>query len=90
MADDRQGRVQPARRSIAAAQIVLGFVIVAGLIGVVLYGLDMYKEQTLPEGCVIVRPPGEVTTLLIDGDVVWTGGKDGVILVDRTTFERLP
>ncbi|KQC03574.1 MAG: hypothetical protein APR53_00995 [Methanoculleus sp. SDB] len=90
MADDRRGPEQPARRFIAAAQIVLGFVIVAVLIVVVLFGLDLYKEQTLPDGCVIVRPPGEVTTLLIDGDVVWTGGKDGVILVDRTTYGRLP
>jgi ligand-binding sensor domain-containing protein len=89
MTGDRPGP-EPARRIIAAGQVVLGFIIVAGLIAVVLFGMDLYQEQTLPEGCVLVRPPGEVTTLLIDGDVVWTGGKDGVILVDRITRGRLP
>src|SRR5690606_11279230 len=50
----------------------------------------LIQEQNVPEGWSIIRPPGEVSALVIDGDIVWTGGKDGLIPVNRTSGIQLP
>ena len=39
----------------------------------------------LPEGWMVIRPPHEVCTLVVDGDTVWAGGRDGLFVVDRKT-----
>jgi ligand-binding sensor domain-containing protein len=79
-----------AHRIILVGQVAVGVLIVAGLIWFILGMTDFVQEQTLPEGVDLIRPPTEVSALLIDADVVWTGGKDGVILVDRNSHEQLP
>jgi len=46
-----------------------------------------YKEklarQNVRAGWNIIRPPHEVSALVIHGDQVWAGGKDGLYLTDR-------
>ena len=46
--------------------------------------LGYVQVQSAPPGWQILRPPHEVSTLIIVNDTVWTGGKEGVILIDRT------
>jgi ligand-binding sensor domain-containing protein len=70
-------------------QLLAGVGIIIGLILVVQYASDTFQEQTVPEGWSIIRPPGEVSALVIDGDIVWTGGKDGLIPVNRTTGRQM-
>lgn len=44
----------------------------------------------LPGGWLLLRPPHEVSALLVEGDVVWAGGNDGLFRLDRATGDRLP
>jgi ligand-binding sensor domain-containing protein len=63
---------------IVTAILVLGFL------------LSHAQMLSSPPGFSIIRPPDEVSAVLIDGDTVWTGGKDGVILLDRTSRSGQP
>jgi len=67
------------------AQVCCGIVIVLGIGLGVRQMLRVRAELSEPPGWRIIRPPAEVTTLVIDGEVVWTGGKDGLTLIDRRT-----
>jgi ligand-binding sensor domain-containing protein len=71
-------------------QVALGVLIVAALIWIILWMTGFVQEQTVPEHMELIRPPHEVSALLIDGDIVWTGGKDGINLFDRTNRQPLP
>ncbi|MDG6256952.1 MAG: two-component regulator propeller domain-containing protein [Methanomicrobiaceae archaeon] len=73
-----------------AAQVALGVLIVAALIWIILGLTGFLQERSVPDHMELIRPPHEVSALLIDGDVVWTGGKDGVHLFSRTDREPLP
>ncbi len=73
-----------------AGQVALGVLIVAALIWIILGVTGFIQEQTVPEHFELIRPPHEVSALLIDGEVVWTGGKDGINLFQRTDREPLP
>lgn len=44
----------------------------------------------LPPGWSLHRPPNEVTALVLLGDAVWTGGRDGILALDRRRGEILP
>ena len=70
-------------------QISAGALIVLLGIALISFLVDYRKQQTLPEGWAILREPGEVSTILIRGDQVWAGGRDGVTIVDRDTLEIL-
>lgn len=69
---------------------------VAGLTAI--YGLSLLLSQAkeavivaqLPDGWSILRPPHEVSALLLDGDHLWAGGRDGLFLIERRTSELLP
>jgi len=63
--------------------VLLGIAMVSMLVG-------YRKQQSLPEGWAILRETGEVSTILIRGDRVWTGGRDGVTVIDRDTYKVLP
>ncbi|MDT8357375.1 MAG: two-component regulator propeller domain-containing protein [Methanomicrobiaceae archaeon] len=73
-----------------AAQVALGVLIVAALIWIILGLSGFLQERSVPDHMELIRPPHEVSALLIDGDVVWTGGKDGIHLFCRTDREPLP
>jgi ligand-binding sensor domain-containing protein len=72
----------------SAAQLTGGILIIVVIILVLQNLLGFVQVQTSPPGWQIIRPPNEVSTLLIVNDTVWTGGKDGVILIDRATGSR--
>ncbi len=48
------------------------------------------EQRRLPPGWTIVRPPSEVCTMALVGETLWTGGRDGLLLVDRGTLRRVP
>jgi len=75
---------------IPAIQLIGGVAIIIGLILILHFVSTTFQEQTVPRGWSIIRPPGEVSALIIDGDIVWTGGKDGLIPVNRTTGLQMP
>jgi ligand-binding sensor domain-containing protein len=74
----------------AVAELVIGILIVIIAVAALHYTSVAYKGVTLPEGWAIIQPPGEVSTLVIVNDTVWTGGKDGLILIDRINKTRIP
>jgi len=39
-------------------------------------------ERSVPSGWKVIRPPYEVSTLAVQGDVVWAGGRDGLAAFD--------
>ncbi len=41
--------------------------------------------KPLPQGWELVRPPHDVSTMLVEADEVWAGGMEGVWVVDRRT-----
>lgn len=69
----------------AACQIIAGILIVVIIILALQNLLSFVQVRSAPAGWQIIRPPSEVSTLIIVNDTVWTGGKDGVILIDRAT-----
>lgn len=75
---------------VLAGQVLLGILVVAGAIWFMLVITDLIHERTVPEHFTIIRPPHEVSALVIDGDSVWAGGKDGLFLFDRTDCKPLP
>jgi len=68
----------------AGILIIVAAVLVAGFL------LSHAQMLSTPSGFTIIRPPDEVSTILVDGDMVWTGGKGGVILFDRINRSRQP
>jgi ligand-binding sensor domain-containing protein len=78
------------RTFVAIAQLAGGVAIVVIALFAAGAVIGYVQENTTPEGWQIIRPPAEVSALLVAGDTVWTGGKDGVILIDRTSGTRLP
>ena len=56
-------------------------------LGILIYGFFFFDRDfdydSLPDGWVIIRPPVDVHAMAIQGDTLWTGGKDGVYLIDR-------
>lgn len=72
----------------AAGQLIAGILIIAVIILVLQNILGFVQVRSAPPGWQIIRPPQEVSTLIIGNDTVWTGGKDGVMLIDRETGER--
>jgi ligand-binding sensor domain-containing protein len=71
-------------------QVGAGILIIFAAILVAGFLLSHAQMLSTPSGFTIIRPPDEVSTILIDGDMVWTGGKGGVILFDRINRSRQP
>lgn len=73
-----------------AGHFVAGILIIAVIV-LTLQAVQGYVQvNSTPPGREIIRPPAEVSTLLIDNDTLWTGGKEGIILISRTNSSRLP
>ena len=64
-------------------QVGAGIFIIVAAILVAGFLLSHAQMLSTPAGFSILRPPDEVSTILVDGDMVWTGGKAGVIMFDR-------
>jgi ligand-binding sensor domain-containing protein len=73
-----------------ALQVGAGILIIVAAILVAGFLLSHAQMLSAPAGFTIIRPPDEVSTILIDGDMVWTGGKGGVIMFDRTNRSTQP
>lgn len=41
------------------------------------------SKNTLPAGITHINPPGDVCAMVLDGDILWAGGKSGVVKIDR-------
>jgi len=74
---------------INAIYLITGILIIAGIMIILQNILGFVQIHTTPPGWQIIRPPHEVSTLIVENDTVWTGGKDGVILIDRLTGARI-
>lgn len=74
----------------AITQVIIGILVIVAIILLLQNLLSFVQATSTPEGWQIIRPPHEVSTLIIDNDTVWTGGKEGVILIDRLTGTTLP
>jgi ligand-binding sensor domain-containing protein len=78
------------KRVLVALQAICGILIVFGL-GVLIHSLVRTSElRGVPAGWQIIRPPGEVSCLALDGSRLWAGGKDGITLIDTATGRSLP
>lgn len=77
-------------RFVPAVQLALGVLIVVAAILVLLGTLDLVARDRLPEGWEIIRPPDEVTCLLVREDRVWTGGANGLVVLNSTTLRPVP
>jgi ligand-binding sensor domain-containing protein len=74
---------------INAGYLIAGILIIAVTVIVLQNLLGFVEISSTPLGWQIIRPPHEVSTLIIENDRVWTGGKDGLILINRSTGTRI-
>ena len=74
--------------AINAGYLITGILIIAGIMVILQSLLGFVEVHTTPSGWQIIRPPDEVSTLVIENDTVWTGGKNGVIIINRSTSAR--
>lgn len=48
------------------------------------------EQASLPAGWHVVRSPGDTNAILIAGELVWAGGRDGISILDATTRQTRP
>ncbi len=60
---------------INAGYLITGILIIAGIMIILQNLLGFVQIHTTPPGWQIIRPPNEVSTLIIENDTVWTGGR---------------
>lgn len=70
-------------------QLIAGILVIVAIIIILQNMLGYVQVQSAPAGWQIIRPPPEVSTLIIVDDIVWTGGKEGLILINRMTGTRI-
>jgi ligand-binding sensor domain-containing protein len=68
-------------------QFLIGAAMVSGLAALLARSAP---AAPLPAGWQILRPPAEVAALALDGEVLWVGGRDGLLAVDRKTVSLAP
>ncbi len=68
---------------------ILGLVLLGMALLAVLARLSV-PETKMPEGWVVIRPPVEISDLAVQGGVLWAGGRDGLVSVDRATYQVSP
>ena len=75
---------------VAVGTILAGMLIIFLIIFGLQFLLGYAQIKNTPPGWQIIRPPGEVYSLYIENNTIWTGGKDGVILIDRISGSVIP
>jgi len=79
------------RRWVAAVfQVLLGLALVGAIWLLLSRTFAAAEAQRLPAGWRIIRPPTDVCCLASSGDAVWSGGKDGLMLIDRLSGRVRP
>jgi ligand-binding sensor domain-containing protein len=73
-----------------AGQLLIGIMIIFMILFILNFVFGLVEIERVPAGWKIIRPPNEVSSIAIDNETIWTGGKDGVILIDRKTGQRIP
>ena len=68
-------------------QFGFGVLLIIGLTGVLRW---TRPGPVLPPGWAIIRPPHEVSALAVQGDLVWAGGRDGLVAINRKSAKVLP
>lgn len=71
-------------------QVSLGVFLVFLIIHFGLQLLSKYRMSHLPAGWKIMRPPTDISALLVQNDIVWCGGKEGLALFNRRTGTLIP
>ncbi|RNC28531.1 MAG: hypothetical protein AWM53_01511 [Candidatus Dichloromethanomonas elyunquensis] len=51
--------------------------------------LSQNFKQPLPKGWQLIRPPHEVSALILQGDILWAGGEEGVYQIRRSDGQVL-
>jgi len=77
-------------RSRSLFQLLAAVALVAGLWHLTGWMGRGVERRRLAPGWTIVRPPAEVCTMAVVGETLWTGGKDGLVIVHRRSLHRLP
>ncbi|UCF37615.1 MAG: hypothetical protein JSU96_01740 [Acidobacteriota bacterium] len=77
------------RRLRLLLQFVAGIVAVYAMSLLLSQAKEAYVTSTLPDGWAILRPPHEVSALMLDGENLWEGGRDGLFLIDRESSQLL-
>jgi len=70
--------------------MLAGILLIIAIIFGLQFLLGYSQVKNAPAGWQIIRPPGEVYTIFIENNTVWTGGKDGVVLIDRISGGDIP
>jgi ligand-binding sensor domain-containing protein len=70
------------KRWVTVLQALFGFGLV-GVLGLVFWFLQ--PKQEVPDGWMNLRPPKDVMALLEVGETIWSGGRDGVYVIERSS-----
>ncbi len=71
-------------------QLLAGIALVVGVGLLLLWLRRAWEAHRLPTGWRIIRPPHEVSALVVHDGQVWAGGQDGLYCLDRATGALLP
>lgn len=74
----------------AGMEYAIGLAVVCSALALVLFLNEFYKIKSQPQGWLIIRGSGEVSALLEVGDIIWAGGKNGILRIDRKSRKVLP
>lgn len=82
-------KCSPTSRRVAVGiiQFGLGIILIVSLTAALKW---VIPKPPLPPGWAIIRPPHEVSALAVQGDVVWAGGQDGLVAIDREAARVKP
>ena len=82
----RGGLLKPAQsRPLPSGTHVLQFAAGVGAVLLLTEASTRTEKARLPEGWSIIRPPQEVSALIVQGATVWAGGRAGLYAVDRVS-----
>lgn len=74
----------------SSLQYALGAGVVVAVVILVITMTTQKRIAALPPGWSIVSAPGEVSALLVNGNEIWAGGRDGLTVIDAETHAVLP
>jgi|TARA_Y100000294_G_scaffold33383_1_gene28784 ligand-binding sensor domain-containing protein len=69
--------------------LIVFITVIIGMIFLDKMFIKKQEEARIPPGWQIIRPPHEISSLVFQGNLLWTGGKDGVFAIDRVSGKML-